>query len=187
VPVVAAGGIADGRGIAAVLALGADGAWLGTRFVATEEARTHEVYREVVTDATETDTVASTLFDRGWPDATHRVVENSTVEAWDAAGRPPAGECPGEGESVAELPDGTPLPRYTTALPLPEMEGDPEAMALYAGQSAGGVEAVRPAGAVVESLVAETEDAVRRANDRLWSSDRTSMHTRPHDSGAVGV
>ncbi len=78
-PVIAAGGIADGRGIAAALSLGADGAWIGTRFLATEEAHVHRRYRRRVLEANETETTYSTLFDEGWPDVPHRVIENSTV------------------------------------------------------------------------------------------------------------
>lgn len=87
-PVIAAGGIADGRGVAAALSLGADGAWLGTRFLTTEEAHVHRRYRRRVVEAGETETVRSTLFDEGWPNVPHRVIENSTVSDWDAAGRP---------------------------------------------------------------------------------------------------
>lgn len=167
VPVVAAGGIADGRGVAAVLALGAAGAWLGTRFVATEEARTHPDYRRAVTEASAHDTIATRLFDLGWPDATHRVLQNSTLAAWEEAGRPAPGSRPGEGESVAELPDGTALPRYSTAMPMAEMTGDLEAMARYAGQSAGLTDDVRAAGEVVEELVDEATAAVDTTTDRL--------------------
>ena len=63
--VVAAGGIGDGRGLAAALALGADGAWVGTRFVATHEAHAHDRYRRRVVEATETETVSGTALDRG--------------------------------------------------------------------------------------------------------------------------
>ncbi len=80
VPVVAAGGIGDGRGLAAVLALGADAGWVGTRFVATHEARVHEHYRDRVVEASETDTVSGTPYDRGWPDVPHRVLRNATIE-----------------------------------------------------------------------------------------------------------
>ena len=90
-PVIAAGGIADGRGVAAALALGADGAWLGTRFLATEEARVHRLYRRRVLEADETDTVLSTLFDEGWPGVPHRVIGNGTVSEWGAAGEPETG------------------------------------------------------------------------------------------------
>jgi nitronate monooxygenase len=64
-PVVAAGGIGDGRGLAAVLALGADAGWLGTRFVTTQEARVHERYRRRVVEASETDTASGTPSDGG--------------------------------------------------------------------------------------------------------------------------
>src|SRR3954453_3733698 len=75
VPVVAAGGIADGRGLAAVLALGAAGAWIGTRFLASHEAGIHHRYRELLLRARETDTVyLDNLFDVRWPDAPHRTL-----------------------------------------------------------------------------------------------------------------
>src|SRR5215216_429619 len=87
-PVVAAGGIADGRGLAAVLALGASGAWIGTRFLASEEAAIHPRYRERLLKATENDTVfLEELFDVRWPKAPHRVLRNRTVADWEAAGR----------------------------------------------------------------------------------------------------
>ncbi|MDB5443017.1 MAG: 2-nitropropane dioxygenase, partial [Phenylobacterium sp.] len=91
VPVLAAGGITDGRGLAAALALGAAGAWIGTRFLATPEAAIHPRYRARLIEARETETVHTTLFDVGWPDAPHRVLRNATVDAWEAAGRPATG------------------------------------------------------------------------------------------------
>ena len=95
VPVFAAGGIADGRGLAAALALGASGAWIGTRFLASNEAAIHPRYRERILQATEDDTVyLEELFDIGWPNAPHRVLRNSTVAAWEAAGRPATGTAP---------------------------------------------------------------------------------------------
>jgi nitronate monooxygenase len=160
VPVVAAGGIGDGRGVAAALALGADGAWLGTRFLATEEADAARAYRDRVTDADETDTFRGELFDGGWPGTPHRVLRNATVENWEAAGRPAPGDRPGEGETIGRYPDGRPVERYGDDIPVAGMEGDLEAMALYAGQSAGGVEAVRPAGDVVETLVEEARTSI---------------------------
>ncbi|WP_327051665.1 NAD(P)H-dependent flavin oxidoreductase [Halomicrococcus gelatinilyticus] len=161
-PVVAAGGIADGRGIAAALALDADGAWLGTRFLATEEADVHRLYRRRVVEADETETVHSTLFDEGWPDVPHRVLENETVEAWEAAGRPDS-DRPGAGEVVAETEDGTPVRRYEDSLAVPGMTGAVEDLPLYAGQSAGGVEDVEPADEVVTTLAAETDEALTNA------------------------
>jgi nitronate monooxygenase len=161
VPVVAAGGIADGRGVAAVLAAGADGAWLGTRFVATEEAGVEDLYRRRIVEADETDTFRGEVFDAGWKGTPHRTLRNSTIEAWAAAGRPPSGERPGEGETVAEYPGGHPIVRYGDDLPMEGVEGDLEALALYAGQSAGLTDAVSPAAEVVEELVAEAEARIR--------------------------
>lgn len=87
VPVVGAGGIANGRGLAAALALGAGVAWIGTRFLVSLEAAVHPRYREWLLRANENDTVfLENLFDRRWPDAPHRTLRNPTVEAWEAAG-----------------------------------------------------------------------------------------------------
>ena len=105
-PVVAAGGIADGRGLAAALALGAAGVWLGTRFIASQEADAHAVYKEMVLRADETETVYSSLFDGGWPNAPHRTLRNSTLRQWEAGGSPPSGARPSEGEVIATSADG---------------------------------------------------------------------------------
>ncbi|MFB6207440.1 MAG: NAD(P)H-dependent flavin oxidoreductase [Haloglomus sp.] len=165
VPVVVAGGIADGRGVAAALALGADGAWLGTRFVATEEANVVDDYRERIAAADATDTVHTDLFDKGWPGRDHRVLENSTVSDWAAGGRPPSGERPGEDDIVGAYPDGRPVERYGDDIPVAGATGETEAWAQYAGQSAGLTEAVRPAGEVVRDLAAEAERALERAGE----------------------
>ena len=97
-PVVAAGGIADGRGVAAAFALGASGVWLGTRFVASQEAPYDPQYKDRIVRATEADTVHSTVFNVGWPDAPHRTLCNSTIDRWEAAGSPTSSSRPGEGE-----------------------------------------------------------------------------------------
>jgi nitronate monooxygenase len=87
----------------------------------------------------------------------HRVLHNSTTEAWERAGRPAPGDRPGEGETIAEYPGGHPIERYGDDLPMEGVEGDLDALALYAGQSSGLTDDVRPAAEVVEELVAETE------------------------------
>ncbi len=84
VPVVAAGGIATARGVAAVLAAGAAGARLGTHFVATREAGAHPAYVEALLRASAADTVLTTAFSGMWPDAPHRLLR-SCVEAAEAA------------------------------------------------------------------------------------------------------
>jgi NAD(P)H-dependent flavin oxidoreductase YrpB (nitropropane dioxygenase family) len=158
VPVVAAGGIADGRGLAAALALGADAAWIGTRFLLTHEANVHPEWRRRIQAASETATVHSMLFDRGWPDAPHRTLRNSTVRAWEQAGRPASPNRPGEDEVLAHAPDGRALYRYGLDAPVTGTTGDIEALALYAGQSAGIARHVLPAADIVAEL---TRDAAR--------------------------
>lgn len=160
VPVIAAGGIADGRGIAAALALGAAGAWIGTRFLATAEANVATDYKQRLLAARESDTVHTELFDLGWPRAPHRVIRNSTYRAWDAAGRPPSGRRPGEGEPVAQQADGAALLRYSDDTAGPGARGEIEATCLYAGQSVGLVRDLPPAGELVRRLVAQSEEAL---------------------------
>ncbi len=152
VPVIAAGGIADRRGLAAVLALGAVAGWIGTRFLLAEESGAHPGYRAAVAAAAETDTLLSELFDGGWPDAPHRTLRNSTVREWLAAGSPPPGSRPGEGEQVA-VRRGEPQLRYSSDIPTTGVEGDVEAMVHYAGQGVGLVRDVKPAAEIVRELV----------------------------------
>ena len=162
VPVLAAGGIGDGRGIAAALTLGAAGAWLGTRFLMAAEAAVHPDYQRKIAAATEADTIHTTLFDGGWPNAPHRALRTSTVERWEAAGRPPAGERPGEGEIVGQDPLGQPLYRYADMLPGPATQARMDDLALYAGQSSGLIGAAQPAAAIVHQLTDETLAALDR-------------------------
>ena len=98
VSVLAAGGIGDGRGVAAVLALGAHAAWVGTRFLLAVEAPVHEEYRRRLVAAAETDAEwYADLYDVGWPNAPHRALRNATAEAWEVAGRPESGSRPERG------------------------------------------------------------------------------------------
>jgi nitronate monooxygenase len=153
-PVIAAGGIGDGRGVAAVLALGAQGAWVGTRFLMAAEAPVHERYRERLLEADETDALwFADLFDGGWPDAPHRALRNATIDAWEAAGRPAAGSRPGEGDKVATRPNGSGIPRYASSTPVEGLDGDIDAMSLWAGQSVALARRVQPAADIVAELV----------------------------------
>jgi NAD(P)H-dependent flavin oxidoreductase YrpB (nitropropane dioxygenase family) len=174
VPVIAAGGVADGRGLAAVLALGAEAAWVGTRFLLAEEASVHDAWRRHIRDARETSTLYATLFDRGWPDAPHRTLRNSTTRAWERAGRPAAPGRPGEDEVVARAPDGSPFHRYDPHAAVIGATGDVEAMALYAGQSAGLVRDVLPAAAIIDELVRGAAEALDRMSLRPRSVRRAS-------------
>lgn len=149
--VIAAGGIADARDVAAVRAAGAAGAWLGTRFVCSVEANAAEIYQQMIIDADAGDTVVTTLFSHGWPHAPHRVLRNSTVRAAEGKGQE-AAETPVE--IIAHTEGGTPIERYAFAFPTRKMTGSLEAMALYAGQSVARICDVRPAGDLVRSLAA---------------------------------
>ena len=87
---MASGGIADGRGLAAALTLGAQAVSLGTRFLCSDESRA--AYKDRVVAATAADTYYTKLFDVEWPDAAHRVLRNRIVDEWVAAGSPASGQ-----------------------------------------------------------------------------------------------
>ena len=161
VPVVAAGGVGDGRGIAAALALGAAGVWMGTRFVATVESGAHPDYKEAILNAAEDDTVYTRLFDKGWPNAPHRVLRNSTVErSGSAISGSDLQEHPGGEDIVGRTYDGTPIARFSDAEPLSGTTGEIEAMSLYAGESCGVIHHVPKAAALVADLWEETRVAI---------------------------
>ena len=163
-PVIAAGGIATGRGLVAALALGAQAVSMGTRFVASDEARALDEYKRSIIRARAEDTVHTTLFDVGWPDAAHRVIRNEAVAEWEAAGCPAPGRRPGEGTTVGRMPmagEMTDVPRYFVASPMVGFEGDPQYTVLYAGESCSLVNDIKPAAAIVRGVVAEAEAVLR--------------------------
>jgi NAD(P)H-dependent flavin oxidoreductase YrpB (nitropropane dioxygenase family) len=154
VPVIAAGGIGDARGVAAVLALGAQAALLGTRFLLADEMPIHEEYRRRLIAATETDAEwYPNLYEVGWPDSPHRAIHNSTAEMWEAAGRPAPGSRPGEGEVIAHFASGDPILRYSPAPPMVGTTGEIEALSLWAGQSVALATRSQPAADIVAELV----------------------------------
>ena len=162
VPVVAAGGIADGRGLAAAIVLGAQAVWMGTRFVVADESLAEATYKERVIGGSETDAVWSVgVFDTGFADAPVRTLDNSTLRMWRDAGSPPAGKRPGETEVVANRPGGEPVLRYDFAPPVVGMSGNLEAMSNYAGQGAGLIHARQPAAEIVRDVAAEAEQVLR--------------------------
>lgn len=154
VPVIAAGGIGDARGVAAVLALGAQAAWLGTRFLLAKEMPVHEEYRRRLLKAVETDAQwYANLYEVGWPDAPHRALRNSTAKAWEAAGRPPPGSRPGDGDIIAHFASGEAIVRYEPAPPMIGTTGEIEALSMWAGQSVALARQVQSAAQIVAELV----------------------------------
>jgi nitronate monooxygenase len=163
VPVVAAGGVANGHGVAAALMLGAQAVSMGTRFLCSEEASLARAYKERVVRARAEDTVHTRLFDVGWPDAAHRVLRNATTEEWEADGRPPSGRRPGEGTIVGRYTVAgqvIDVPKYGVDPPMTNFEGDIEQTALYCGQSCSLVNDIRPAADIVKDLANEAEAAL---------------------------
>jgi NAD(P)H-dependent flavin oxidoreductase YrpB (nitropropane dioxygenase family) len=163
-PVLAAGGIGDGAGLARALRLGAQGVSLGTRFVASEEAWTHPAYKQRIVDSTAADTVYSELYDVGWIDAPHRTLRNKTYSEWEEAGRPPSGSRPGEGTSIGKRTMSTgeveEWPRYAIGSPPPDFDGDIEYTPLWAGESCSVVNDIKPAGDIVRGLIRDAEAAL---------------------------
>ena len=154
VPVIAAGGIGDARGVAAVLALGAQAAWVGTRFLLAQEMPIHDEYRGRLIRATEADAQwYPDLYDVGWPDSPHRALRNSTAEMWEAAGRPPLERRPGYGDVIAHFASGEAIVRYEPAPPMVGTTGDIEALSQWAGQSVALARQPQPAADIVAELV----------------------------------
>jgi NAD(P)H-dependent flavin oxidoreductase YrpB (nitropropane dioxygenase family) len=157
--VLAAGGIADGRGLAAALMLGADGAWIGTRLVATDESAAHDGYKSRLVAAAATDTVKTSVFGPETPAFNPmRVLRNRAVDEAPTAGD----QRPIIGRTVL---GGTPidLPRFSNLVPMRDVTtGDLEEMPLLAGQGVGLVDAVKSAGSVIADLTAGAREALDR-------------------------
>src|SRR5712691_2871219 len=163
VPVLAAGGIATGRGVVAALSLGAQAVSMGTRFLCSVEASATRAYKERVVRSTAEDTVYTGLFDLGWPEAAHRVLRNKAFEEWEAAGRPASGQRPGEGTIVGTVSvAGTTLevPKYGAMIPIASFSGDMESVALLAGESCSLVHDIKPAAQIVQEVVREAEEVI---------------------------
>lgn len=159
-PVVAAGGFADGRGLAAALALGASGVWMGTRFSASTESLAHLEFKKRLMNSGESDTQHLCLFDGGWPNAPHRVLRNSTVDSWNSAGQQKPGSRPKEAEVIGHSASGKKILRYDDTPPVAGMSGDWEACAPYAGQSTALIHEIKLAAAIVRDIVREARRTI---------------------------
>ena len=144
-PVIAAGGIATARGVAAAFAAGAEGVRCGTRFIAAAESDAHPAWVEAVIAAGATDAVVSDLFNEGLPQpGPHRVLRSSIAAAEALAGDE-AGVLRIAGAEI-------PVPRYGAQPPTRQSTGAIEAWAMYAGQSAGAVTRIQPAAEILAEL-----------------------------------
>jgi nitronate monooxygenase len=156
VPVVAAGGIATARGVAACLAAGAAAVRVGTRLLATEESGAHPEYVAALLEAGAEDAVLTDAFSVMWPNGPEPLrTLRSALEAAESF----------QGEVVGETRMGAltlPVPRFGVPGPNRETTGAIAAMVHYAGQSAGATRQVRPAAEVVTELAADAERLLRR-------------------------
>lgn len=139
-PVLAAGGIADGRGLAAVLSLGAAGAWVGTRFIASNEAYGHDAFKRRVVEGQ----LNQITITRAYTGKPLRAFRNAWTEEWD-----------GKAGDVVAFPG-----QYAVAGTLVEtgyQDGDLDRGMMPAGQAVQLVDGIQPAGSIVENMVAEAE------------------------------
>jgi nitronate monooxygenase len=150
VPVVAAGGITDGRGLAAALMLGADGVVMGTRFSVASESLASPGAKARVVAASGDETLRTTVFDiaRGytWPKVyTGRAVRNRFAEAW-------------HGREDALARDEAARTRYAEAA----AQGDADIAVVFAGEGMDLIHAVEPAAAILARVIREAEAALAR-------------------------
>jgi nitronate monooxygenase len=154
VPVVAAGGIGSGRGLAAVLAAGAAGAWIGTRFLVAEEARNSPRARERLLAASETDTVLTKTFDTvqriAWPaEFPGRALKNAFTNSW-------------HGREAALANDEAARQQFEAA----RRTEDYEIAHLYAGQAVAFARRVEPAGDILAAIEQEAERLLQAVSAR---------------------
>jgi len=149
IPVLAAGGLADGRGLLAALAMGALGVWMGTRFIATQEARGHNNYKRKIVDIDEDGTVVT----RAHSGKPNRMIRNRFTDSWI-----------GREHEIKPFPQQLRDVGETRSY-RGRIEGDTEMGVLPAGQGAGLITAVPPAGEVVRDIMVEA-----RAVLEQWDS-----------------
>jgi NAD(P)H-dependent flavin oxidoreductase YrpB (nitropropane dioxygenase family) len=163
--VLAAGGIADGRGLAAALMLGADGAWIGTRFVATREAAVADEYKQRIVDCDTSGTVLTHIFGREHPVFNPiRVLRTPLVTEWNdkvdeiAVGpehHPQIGEMDLLGQQV-------PLHRFTNIVPMQGATGAFDELPMLAGEGLGLIKDLPPAAEIVERMASEARQLLSK-------------------------
>jgi NAD(P)H-dependent flavin oxidoreductase YrpB (nitropropane dioxygenase family) len=162
-PLLAAGGIIDGRTMAAALVLGADAVWCGSRFLASQEAEAHDAYKARVLSADVGDTAILSIYGPEWPGQAMRAIVNDGARM--ALGREPEAIDDASGQLIGStILNGQriPTPRYSAILPTRDFDGDIEQACLTAGQSAGNIDEILPAGEIVRRMTNEAKAALNR-------------------------
>ena len=162
---LASGGIADGRGLTAALALGADAAWIGTRFIATSEANIHQSYKDRLVQAQGRDTVRTRIFGKHHPEFNPiRVLRNRVVEDWHLR----EDDVPADNSQQAIIGSmdmfgaKTELRKFTNLVPTPSAEGDFDELPLLSGQGVGLIHSIAPIATVVTNIVNEASSIIER-------------------------
>jgi NAD(P)H-dependent flavin oxidoreductase YrpB (nitropropane dioxygenase family) len=144
-PVLAAGGIGDGRGLAAALAMGCIGVWIGTRFLASSEGGVLDIQKQAIVDATDEDTRRTSIY----TGKTSRVTYNRFHDLWDESGLDP-------------LPFPLQALMASAMVDMFHSAGKTEFVAPFAGQVSGLIHDIKPAAEIVEDLVGEAVDILTR-------------------------
>jgi NAD(P)H-dependent flavin oxidoreductase YrpB (nitropropane dioxygenase family) len=167
VPVVAAGGIADGRTVAAALALGADAVWVGTRLLASFEAYAHPQYKDRVVSAGVEETARHLIFGPEFPDASTRGLRNRVVREWEGHDNPsPYKVVPDSETSVIGQAriygQEFPMKRFCGFPPTPEFTGDFDEMSLLAGESVGQTKQLLSAASIIDEMIGGAESIIKK-------------------------
>lgn len=148
VPVIAAGGLSDGRGLTAALAFGCQGVWMGTRFIASDEAHAAQVYKDAIVAMSESDTVIS----RAFTGKTLRAIANETTREWEGKEAKPF---------AMQVMESVQLNRLGPIAGIVD-DVNPATQCLAAGQGGGAITEVLPCAEIVRRTMAEAEAAVAR-------------------------
>ncbi|WP_426169039.1 NAD(P)H-dependent flavin oxidoreductase [Sandarakinorhabdus sp. DWP1-3-1] len=148
IPVVAAGGLFDGRGLAAALAFGCTGVWMGTRFIASVEAHAGQPYKDAIVAMSESDTVISKVF----TGKTLRAIANESTREFEGKEAKPF---------FAQVAESVELNRLGPIAGVVD-NVDPARQCLAAGQGGGAIHDILPAGDIVRRIMAEAEAVLRQ-------------------------
>jgi enoyl-[acyl-carrier protein] reductase II len=155
IPVIAAGSIVDGRGYVAALSLGAQGIWMGTRFIASTEARAAENYKQRLVEGK----AASTVITRCYSGKPMRVLDNAWVKDWES-----------RSDEIEPFPKQSMLSYQAGAMNLTfddYEEFEVEKNCAPAGQGVGSIDEIMPAGEIVRSIVAEARETIGNLHSLL--------------------